>query len=72
MGEERSVQGLLRAKEAETGQEAGAGGGGVFEGVLVVPAAAAAVAAAADAVAFLSATNTLADASGIASAIIFA
>lgn len=66
-GEERSVQGLLRAKEAETGS----GGGGGFE---VAAAAATVVPAAADAaggvVAFLSAKKTLAEASGTASAII--
>lgn len=72
MGEERSVQGLLRAKEAETGNggAAAAGGGGVFEVVLVPAAAERVEIAAAAVVAFLSITNTLAEASGIASAII--
>ena len=64
-GEERSVQGLLRAKEAETGSGGGggAGGAGVFEEV-DVPDASNVV------VAFLSAKKTLAEASGTASAII--
>ena len=69
MGEERSVQGLFRAKEAETrvGRGGGGGGGGVFE---VAVAGAPVVPAADDVVAFLSATKTLAEASGTASAII--